>query len=58
VVVVERESTSLKIDRNLYKEFKREAKIRDVEISRLLDHAMRLVLEESEKAKAKGKEVK
>jgi predicted DNA-binding ribbon-helix-helix protein len=39
-VIAERESTSLRIDRNLYKEFKREAKRRDVEISRLLDYAM------------------
>jgi hypothetical protein len=47
----ERESTSLKIDRDLYKEFKMEALRRDMEISELLDHAMRLAINEDKKKK-------
>jgi hypothetical protein len=47
----ERESTSLKIDRDLYKEFKMEALRRDMEISELLDYAMRLAINEGKKKK-------
>lgn len=47
----ERESTSLKVDPDLYKEFKMEALRRDVEISDLLDFAMRLVLNEGKEKK-------
>jgi hypothetical protein len=47
----ERESTSLKIDRDLYKKFKMEALRRDMEISELLDHAMRLAINEGKKKK-------
>jgi hypothetical protein len=41
-----RVSTSLNVDPILYKEFKMEALRRDMEISDLLDYAMRLVIQE------------
>jgi hypothetical protein len=49
ILTKERKSTGVKVDPELYKEFKMEALRRDMDISELLDHAMRLVLEEKEK---------
>jgi hypothetical protein len=46
-----RMSTSLNVDPDLYKEFKIEALRRDMEISDLLDYAMRLVLNEQKEKK-------
>jgi hypothetical protein len=46
---IKRESTSLKVDKDLYKEFKMEALRRDMEISDLLDHAMRITILEGKK---------
>lgn len=44
-----RESTSLKVDKDLYKEFKMEALRRDMDISDLLDYAMRTTIQEGKK---------
>jgi hypothetical protein len=49
--VSKRMSTSLNVDPDLYKEFKIEALRRDMEISDLLDYAMRLVLNEQKEKK-------
>jgi hypothetical protein len=49
----DRESTSLKVDPAIYKEFKMEALRRDMEISDLLDYAMRLVINEVGREKKK-----
>ncbi|MDQ3869447.1 MAG: hypothetical protein M3250_07800 [Thermoproteota archaeon] len=46
-----RMSTSLNVDPDLYKEFKIEALRRDMEISDLLDYAMKLVLNEQKEKK-------
>ena len=51
-----RMSTSLNVDPDLYKEFKIEALRRDMEISDLLDYAMRLVLNEQKEKKRNKKE--
>jgi hypothetical protein len=48
-ILLERKSTGVKVDPALYKEFKMEALRRDMDISDLLDHAMRLVLAERER---------
>jgi hypothetical protein len=48
-IILERKSTGIKVDPALYKEFKMEALRRDMDISDLLDYAMRLVLAEGKK---------
>ena len=50
-IILERKSTGVKVDPGLYKEFKMEALRRDMDISDLLDHAMRLVLAEGKEKK-------
>jgi hypothetical protein len=49
--VSKRMPTSLNVDPDLYKEFKIEALRRDMEISDLLDYAMKLVLNEQKEKK-------
>jgi hypothetical protein len=46
---LERKSTGVKVNPAIYKEFKMEALRRDMDISDLLDYAMRLVLAEKKK---------
>jgi hypothetical protein len=50
---LERKSTGVKVDPDLYKEFKMEALRRDMGISDLLDHAMRMVLAEGKEKEKK-----
>jgi hypothetical protein len=52
-IILERKSTGVKVDPDLYKEFKMEALRRDMGISDLLDHAMRLVLAEGKEKEKK-----
>ena len=54
--ISKRTSTSLNVDPDLYKEFKIEALRRDMEISDLLDYAMKLVLNEQKEKKKNKKE--